>query len=298
MEPVTVKPKETDPDWEQLNLSGLSGTLLVVGPTDGGKTTFSRSLFKRLSTIFPRVAYLDGDPGQSTLGPPGTMTLALAETGDDSFPPKGRMWRGFVGSVSPTGHMLHMLTCGARLIGAAREASVQVVVYDTTGLIDPAKGGLHLKLAKIDLLRPAVLFAIQRDQELKSLLLPLRRSRRITVVELPRSPAVQQRDLEARKGHRAAQFAHYFTDATELRVSWARFAVFPAPRFSRHQLVALEDAHGFTIGLGIVEQTDRINRQIVLNTPVASTHGVDAIRLGNLAVDPETFEDRPLLGRN
>ena len=212
-----------------------------MGPTDVGKTTFSRYLFKGLCTVFPRVAYLDGDPGQSTLGPPGTMTLALAENGDDSFPPRGRKWRSFVGSVSPTGHMLHVLICGARLIGAAREAGVQVIVYDTTGLIDPARGGIYLKLAKIDLLRPAVLFAIQRDQELKSLLLPLRRSRRITVVELPRSPAVQQRDMEARKAHRAAQFAHYFASGSQLRVSWTRFAVLPAPHFSRHRLVALEE---------------------------------------------------------
>jgi polynucleotide 5'-hydroxyl-kinase GRC3/NOL9 len=169
---VTVRLEETNPEWEQLDLSGLSGPLLVVGPTDVGKTTFSRYFFKQLCKVFPRVAYLDGDPGQSTLGPPATMTLALGENGDDSFPPRGPMWRGFVGSVSPAGHMLLVLTCGARLIGAARGASVQATVYDTTGLVDPARGGIYLKLDQIDLFRPAVLFAIQRDQELKSLLLP------------------------------------------------------------------------------------------------------------------------------
>ncbi|NIO10390.1 MAG: hypothetical protein GTO40_21240, partial [Deltaproteobacteria bacterium] len=75
-----------------------------------------------MCAIFPRVGYLDGDPGQSTLGPPGTMTLAVAENGDDTFPPRGRIWRGFVGSVSPVGHMLPVLTCAARLLGAARES--------------------------------------------------------------------------------------------------------------------------------------------------------------------------------
>ena len=56
----------------------------------------------------------------------------------------------------------------------------------------------------------------------------------------------------------------------------------------------MEDAAGFTIGLGIVKQIDRIHRQVMLHTPVASVNGVDAIRLGDVAVDPETFEDRPL----
>jgi polynucleotide 5'-kinase involved in rRNA processing len=61
--------------------------------------------------------------------------------------------------------------------------------------------------------------------------------------------------------------------------------------------VALEDVDGFSIGLGIVTQIDRIYRQVMLHTPVASIKGVDAIRLGNVAVDPETFEDRPLSSR-
>jgi polynucleotide 5'-hydroxyl-kinase GRC3/NOL9 len=204
------------------------------------------------------------------------------------------MWRRFVGSVSPVGHMLPVLTCAARLVEAAREAGAQAVIYDTTGLVEPARGGLYLKLAKIDLLRPAVLFAIQRNQELKSLLLPQSRSRRIMVSELPRSQAVKSRDISIRQAHRAAQFAHYFTAASQLRLNWTQFAVLPAPRFNRHRLVALEDVDGFTIGLGIVVQIDRIHRQVMLQTPVANMNGVDAIRLGDVAVDPATFEDRPL----
>ncbi len=291
---MTNKPEDVPPEWEQLDLQGLGGTLMIVGPPDVGKSTLARYLFKRFCAVFPRVAYLDGDPGQSTLGPPGTMTVALAEDGDDSFPPRGRIWRGFVGSVSPVGHMLPVLTCAARLAGAARDAGAQVIVFDTTGLVDPSRGGIYLKLAKIDLLRPAVLFAIQRKQELKSLVLPLYRSRRIQLVELAPPPAAQRRDPSARKAHRAAQFADYFADSAQLRLSWPQFAVLPAPRFKLHRLVAMEDADGFTIGLGIVKQIDRIYRQVMLHTPVATVNGVDAIRLGDVAVDPETFEDRPL----
>lgn len=294
---MTNKPGEIPPEWEELDLKGLSGTLMVVGPPDVGKSTFARYLFKRLNKLFRRVAYLDGDPGQSSLGPPGTMTLALAENGDDTFPPRGRIWRGFVGSVSPAGHMLPVLTCAARLVGAAQKAGVQVVIYDTSGLVDPASGGIYLKLAKIDLLRPSVLFAIKRYQELNSLVLPLRRSRRIKVVELSPPPAVRRRDSSIRRAHRAAQFAKYFKNGSQLRVSWPQYAVFPAPRFDLHRLVAMEDADGFTIGLGIVTQIDRIYRQVMLHTVVASMNGVDAIRLGDVAVDPETFEDHPLSRR-
>jgi len=288
------KPEEIPSLWEELDLSELSGTMMIVGASDVGKSTFSRYLFKRLCKIYPRVAYLDGDPGQSTLGPPGTMTLAMANNGDDTFPPRGRRWRKFVGSVSPVGNMLAVLTCAARLLEAAREAEAQAVIYDTTGLIEPARGGIHLKLAKIDLLRPAVLLALQREQELQTLLLPLRRRRHILVLEFSPSSAAQRRDTPVRKAHRVAQFAQYFTKGSQLRVNWTQFAVLPAPRFNLHRLVALEDADGFTIGLGIVAQIDRLYRQVTLHTPLDSLNGVDVIRLGDLLVDPVTYEDSPL----
>jgi polynucleotide 5'-hydroxyl-kinase GRC3/NOL9 len=288
------KPEEIPSPWEELDLSELSGTMMIVGASDVGKSTFSRYLFKRLCKIYPRVAYLDGDPGQSTLGPPGTMTLAMANNGDDTFPPRGRRWRKFVGSVSPVGNMLAVLTCAARLLEAAREAEAQAVIYDTTGLIEPARGGIHLKLAKIDLLRPAVLLALQREQELQTLLLPLRRRRHILVLEFSPSTAAQRRDTPVRKAHRVAQFAQYFTKGSQLRVNWTKFAVLPAPRFNLHRLVALEDADGFTIGLGIVAQIDRLYRQVILHTPLDTLNGVDVIRLGDLLVDPVTYEDSPL----
>ena len=292
------KPPEIPSPWEELQLSELSGTMMIVGQSDVGKSTFARYLLKQLCKIYPRVAYLDGDPGQSTLGPPATMTLAMAENGDDTFPPKGRRWRKFVGSVSPVGNMLAVLTGAARLLEVAREAQPQAVIYDTTGLVEAARGGIHLKLAKIDLLRPAVLFALQRERELHNLLLPLRRRSHILVLEFPPSSAAQRRDLSVRKAHRAAQFSQYFASGSQLRVNWSEFAVLPAPQFIPHRLVALEDGDGFTLGLGIVAGIDRFYRQVLLHTPVDTLKGLDVIRLGDLLVDPLTFEDRPLTRRD
>jgi len=167
-------------------------------------------------------------------------------------------------------------------------------VYDTTGLVEPARGGIHLKLAKIDLLRPSVLFALQREKELKNLVLPLRRRRNISVLEISPSPLAQRRDISVRKAHRAAQFSQYFTKGSHLRVNWTKFAVLPSPRFSLHRLVALEDADGFAMGLGIVAHIDRLYRQVILHTPVDTLNGVDVIRLGDLLIDPVTYADSPI----
>ena len=63
--------------WSELDLASLSGVLLVVGAPDTGKSTFARWLVDRLAQVGQPVALLDGDVGQSSLGLPTTLTLAL-----------------------------------------------------------------------------------------------------------------------------------------------------------------------------------------------------------------------------
>jgi polynucleotide 5'-hydroxyl-kinase GRC3/NOL9 len=281
--------------WQQLNLDRLRGPVMVIGAPDVGKSVFARYLYHRLMAASRRAAYLDGDPGQSTLGPPTTMTVAIGAINEaETFPPPDQCWRSFVGATSPRGHMLPLVIGAARLVGAAHRAGAEIIIYDTCGLVDPAHGGTALKLAKIDLLQPVWIYAIQSRGELEALLTPLRRRRRLRVVELRPSPAVRPRDIAARQAHRAGQFARYFNAARPLRVVWPRLAVFPGPGFFPNRLVALEDERGLTLGLGLVKDSDRQTRQVTLHTPLASLAEVDALRLGDLTLDPETFREQRL----
>jgi polynucleotide 5'-hydroxyl-kinase GRC3/NOL9 len=86
--------------WTRLSVKQLRGTLIVVGAPDVGKSTFGRYLVERLRAASVCTAYLDGDPGQSIMGPPTTMAVSL---GVEPGPP---VYRRFVGAVSPRGHML------------------------------------------------------------------------------------------------------------------------------------------------------------------------------------------------
>jgi len=278
------------PEWEQVDAVHLRGTLLIIGAPDVGKSTFARYLFQKVQTLSRRVAFLDGDPGQSSFGPPTTMTLTF-EIGESA---RNQVWRSFVGALSPSGHMLQVLTGAAKLVGVSRKAGAQVTIYDTTGLINQNQGGLSLKLAKIDLLRPTVVFTIQREKELEFLLGPIRRTQRVHVEEMHSSPAAHQRDFTKRQLHRIKQFVGYFSTAQALKVIWPRVAVFPAPRFTTNRLVAFEDAGGFTLGLGIVQRIDHDAKEVVLFKPLTSLDRVDALRLGEVVIDTHTFEHRHL----
>ena len=279
------------PAWERVTLSALSGTLLIVGAPDTGKSTFARYLYRRLCACHDRVAFVDGDIGQATLGPPTTMTLALGQGGDEAFPPAGPRFRVFVGDVSPRGHMLPMLVGAHRLVQRADREGATAIVFDTTGFVDPAHGGGALKCAKVDLLRPSVVVGIQRGVELEHLLVPLRRSRRSRVIDLPPSGAAQRRGVPHRQEHRAARFGLYFRNARTLEVDWRHLAVFPTPAFSLGRLVALEDSEGFVRALGIVVARDLARGTVTLCTPLSTVVDVDAIRIGDLALDPRTFRE-------
>lgn len=282
---------EVPPAWERLTLSSLRDVVLIVGAPDTGKSTFARYLYRRLHEHHERVAFVDGDMGQATLGPPTTMTLALGLPGDDAFPPTGRCYRVFIGSVSPRRHMLPTVVGAYRLVQKAREEGATAIVFDTTGLVNPDQGGGELKRAKIDLLRPTAVVGIQRRDELEYLLVPLRRSQRTRVIDLPAAPAANRREVAERRAHRAAAFRCYFEGAHALEVVWQRLAVFPYPAFTPYRLVALEDKDGFALALGLVLASDPTRGTITLHTPLDSLDGVDAIHLGDLALDPNTFCD-------
>jgi len=141
---------------------------------------------------------------------------------------------------------------------------------------------------------PTVIFAIQRGNEIEPLLTPLRRSQRARLVELRPSPHTRKRDTVTRQSHRAQKFKHHFTGSRHLTLNWRRLPVYPRPRLKPHRLVALEDKNGFTHKLGIVLNTNQENQQINLLTPLKSADKISAIRLGDLKLDPHTFQDQRL----
>jgi polynucleotide 5'-hydroxyl-kinase GRC3/NOL9 len=295
--------------WSQIEFHRLEGIILIIGGPDTGKSTFARYLYRQLGQARRPAAFVDGDPGQSLLGPPTTLTLVVSvrELGEtrsadlaygrqDPFlngldlPPITGCRRSFVGSVSPTGHLLPMLLGAERLARAGRALGAQVIVYDTCGLVEPGQGGLALKLGKIELLRPSLVVGIQREQELEPVLIPVQRSGKAEVVRLKPSKRVEPRSRVVRQKHRAEQLARYFNTASLANLDWRKLAVFPGPQFSLNRVLAFEDREGHTLGLGIIREIDRQAGRLAVLTPLGLPEGVRAIRLGDMAVDPETFE--------
>ncbi|HSD49189.1 MAG TPA: Clp1/GlmU family protein, partial [Actinomycetota bacterium] len=110
-------------------------TVLLFGGLDTGKSTLSRVLLETAVAAGRPSAFLDADVGQKTVGPPATVTLKMIQGPQDlepaSMAQEDGLW--FVGSTSPEGHLLQVVTGVASLFRQAKEAGADFVVMDSSG---------------------------------------------------------------------------------------------------------------------------------------------------------------------
>src|SRR5215510_7120516 len=97
------------PSW-QAALDDLrrARTIMLLGATDTGKTTFLTWLANILLAQEQRLAIVDADVGQSSLGPPTTIGLGVVAAPFQSLQELMPVGLFFVGSTSPRSHLLPM----------------------------------------------------------------------------------------------------------------------------------------------------------------------------------------------
>ncbi|MBN1877522.1 MAG: hypothetical protein JXA33_25090 [Anaerolineae bacterium] len=281
--------------WRELNITEWRGPIFIFGDNDSGKSTFARYLYTQCITSHPDtpVGFLDTDVGQNSYGLPTTLTLALNTDRTSTFPPQGSRRSRFIGSNTPTHHTAEMLVGLHYLQLFALQTGIETLVIDTSGFIEPVHGGTVLKWAKVDLFRPCTVVALQRDRELIPLLAPLYHSPGVRLINLPVCDAVQPRTREARRAYRANCYRAYFQDAQRLPLLYNKLAVFPTLDFIPGRLAALEDRAGFTLALAIVESAN--DTAVWLHTPWNRKGRVTTLRLGDLLIDLDTFQDQPII---
>jgi polynucleotide 5'-hydroxyl-kinase GRC3/NOL9 len=267
--------------WASFSEEGLEGTVMIIGASDTGKSTLARYLYQEQCRQGCRAAYLDADMGQSTLGLPTTLNLALStEPGDDRFPPQGMQVTFFTGSITPRGHMLPTVIGAYQLQQKALRAGAQAIVVDTTGLVDRSQGGTALKQWKIELLAPGTVIGLQREGELEPILWPLRRDSRVRCVELAVSPHVVERSRPARIARRNERLARYLEPVRSRLVMLRQTAIYGLEYLAVGALLAFQDREGFALDLGVVEEIDQRGGTVVARTPLTNQENVASIRFG------------------
>lgn|GEM_PF-1610752 len=303
LETRRVKPR---PGWEEALAYLDRGTVLVVGAAGTGKTPLAGFLTAQLGRGLRRVAEIDADPGQTSIGPAGCLGLALT-----------RPWRApaaqwFVGGTSARNRPLHTVVGTARLAERARREGAELVVLDAPA-VEPNGGGAadpriwellhHMTLATgVD-----QVVAIERNGELRPFLDVIKGRIAIYRVPAPEADpaaeilgdgpleagvdrsngdaAPQERRAAARRRAAEARLRAHLADARPLRFARRRIldsAWIPGADPAPGAVVGLLDEEGFCLALGVVEEVAKDS--VVLLTPWRDRRTVARLQLGALRV--------------
>jgi polynucleotide 5'-hydroxyl-kinase GRC3/NOL9 len=268
---------------------GTTGKVVVLlGGLDSGKSTLGRAIAAVGVEAGRRVAYLDADLGQKTVGPPTAVTLRMLRDPSELEPETMSRPDGlyFVGATSPQGQLLPLVVGTGSMVRRAREDGVDLVVVDTSGLVSGVYGQM-LKYHKIELLRPDVVIGLQRGEELAPLLGIVQRFFTSEAIVLPVEPGTRSTSVDERAHNREEAFRRYFSGSLQRwRVKPTVFMPALPTLFEQSQLdrilVGLSDGVGEYIGLGYLDFS--ADEQILrLISPVAEAP--KALKLGSVRLE-------------
>jgi polynucleotide 5'-hydroxyl-kinase GRC3/NOL9 len=182
----------------------------VLGGMDAGKTFFTTYIANLLLKHGIRPAVVDSDVGQSDIGPPGTVGVGVLDQRISFLYEVPARLTYFVGSMSPSGHMLEFVIGIKKMVEYGLK-NADVVLVDTPGWVDGGPGRT-LQLCNTELLDPDLVVALQREDELEHLLKGIS----VKIRRVPASKKVRRRTREERRFLREMILAKYFENAKKL----------------------------------------------------------------------------------
>ncbi|MGA8107650.1 MAG: Clp1/GlmU family protein, partial [Nitrososphaeraceae archaeon] len=152
--------------WEEVGYtifhSGatLPNSIMVIGPTDSGKTSLSTYILNQAIRAGLRPAVIDADIGQGDLAPPGVIGCGIVEKQILNLKEVSTKYFAFLGDINPTGYDKLIARSVMRLLnkintGKKDRSEVNLVVINTDGYITGS--GLLGKMAIANKVHPDII---------------------------------------------------------------------------------------------------------------------------------------------
>ncbi len=253
--------------WLQLleDLRQAPRRVMIVGPSDRGKTTLAGWLGERLAEVAP-TGLVDADVGQSQIGPPATVGWRLAGSVQEHC--------YFVGDVSPASRPATALSALLRAVRDAEAAGAAYTVIDTTGYIE-GDGAVALKTAKVEMLAPLDVLVIGDDRPARRLLKCWQNFTPAQVRHLNTPDRLQVKTVTQRRQHRQQMFAGALADSNMRWVSLDDKAILssaagPQPEAPGGLLLGFVDEMRRLVCLGLLQTIDLRNHRLLAYAPEAA----------------------------
>ena len=180
-------------------------TVMVMGEVDSGKTSFCTFLANNAIKEKLKVAVIDGDLGQSDIGPPSTIGYSiLNKCVKDLFDVDAEN-AYFIGLTSPGTATTKVIEGLSKLKDEVMKREAELVIINTDGWIE-GEDAASYKLRLVDVLKPQVVVGIQQSDELLHILTGIGNAK-VYTVDSP--SAIKKRDREKRKILRELSYKKY-----------------------------------------------------------------------------------------
>jgi polynucleotide 5'-hydroxyl-kinase GRC3/NOL9 len=183
--------------------------VMVLGTVDSGKSSLCTYLINRFLIQKKKIGVLDGDLGQSDIGPPCTVSYSYVMrpiTDLFSLQAKNAV---FIGNTSPNGAVDKVIDSLTQLKGELLTGDPDLVVVNSDGWVE-GEEAVKYKRELVEKINPDVVLCIQLKDEMAPLADNLEKFRKIVV----KPPSVaRQRTGENRKNMRELGYTKYLRNA-------------------------------------------------------------------------------------
>ncbi len=247
-------------------------TILILGEIDSGKSSYCTYLVNMLVNGKCRVAVLDGDLGQSDIGPSGTVGYALTSKPLTELYDLKLENAFFVGVTSPIKAIAKTIEGLTAMKAQILERSVDFMVINTDGWVS-GDVAVRYKTALIKELKPDLIVGLPQTNELEALVDNISET---PIIMVEPSSSLSQRSPEKRKILREMTYARYLKDAKMQNYPMTQLTIEPknAVRTSQEPekglLVGLYDSKNIFLGIGVLREINCVRKALKVQTSVSS----------------------------
>jgi len=209
VEGSTIPTSWADATNDILGLQIKPTTIMVTGTVDSGKSSFCTYIVNKLLLEKRRVAVLDGDLGQSDIGPPCSVAYNfVTKPVTDLFNLEAKN-AFFVGVTSPSAAVDKVIEGLILLKREILDGNPNATVINTDGWVE-GENAVKYKIRLVKELAPDMVLCINQTDVMTPLINALEDSKKI-VIESP--PTIKQRSREKRKSLRELGYIKYLKNA-------------------------------------------------------------------------------------
>ena len=213
IDPILHNPLPSD--WLSLRIEiqpVLNNKILVLGPSDSGKTTLLKYLAYNLPKNNQSVGLIDLDVGQNSLGLPGTINLANFTSTGISL-----IYSKYFGHISPAGNSNLFLQTVQTFFEKVKTFNYNWLFVDTSGYIQTSEA-IAIKNGLLTIIKPQIVLLLGENVKYLDKKLITRNIRYISI-----SSAIEgikkEKNPEIRRRKRKERFIDYFNNSKNIEVS-------------------------------------------------------------------------------